>query len=470
MRRKSGGGVSFCIDTTRNVAAGVRSGLRFFGMRYLEVHNIIVGLGRSICVPVLKPSVFCPDDTRVASKDNDRALVARQAIFDPSQRVVAYELLYRASEDAKAAVFDDPDRACRQTILSAVCDIGLDELVGANLAFVNLTEAVLLSGQLSILPASRVVIEVLEDVASSAQVRASLEEQKQRGFQIALDDFELQGPTAALADLADIIKVDVLGKDDEEVAAIVSRLRATTSAKLLAEKVETHREYDFYKELGFDYFQGFFLCRPQMVSRGRVPQYKAGVLELLAALEDASASLESLECLVQRNATLSYKLLKILNSSMVGLRCRVDSIGHATVLIGHQRLKRWATLIALAGFDDCPDELLNLALIRGRMCELLGGHQGEKNTDSYFTVGLFSVLDAMSGLTMEQLMEQMPLAPPVRDALALREGPLGNLLRGVLEYERGDWGQNGAFEALGGKLAESYLNAVQWADQTRASL
>jgi EAL and modified HD-GYP domain-containing signal transduction protein len=406
----------------------------------------------------------------VVNSEKDQALLARQAIFDPKQHVVAYELLYRASLNAQTAVFDDPDQACRQTILSAVCDIGLDELVGRHQAFVNLTESVLLSGELVALPPSRVVIEVLEDVASSAQVRATLEEQKRLGYRIALDDYELDGPTAALSDLADIIKVDVLGKEDDEVAHIVSRLRANTAAKLLAEKVETHREYEFYRGLGFDYYQGFFLCRPQIVSKGKVPLYKAGVLELLAALEDVSVSLASIEDLVQRNATLSYKLLKILNSSMMGLRCRVDSIGHATVLIGQRRLKRWATLIALAGFDDCPDELLNLALIRARMCELIGEHLGEKNTDSHFTVGLFSALDAMSGLTMEQLVGKMPLAAQVRDALVEHEGPLGLLLYGVLEYERGNWGQSCAFGVSGGELAKSYLHAVQWADQTRAAL
>lgn len=437
---------------------------------YLEVHNIIVRLGGSIQVLRLKEGAICPDCIWVARNDKDQALLARQAIFDPNQRVVAYELLYRASLDAQTAVFDDPDRACRQTIISAVCDIGLDELVGAQQAFVNLSEAVLLSGDFSVLPPGRVVIEILEDVESTSRVRAILEAHKELGYRIALDDFELDGPTAALANLADIIKVDVLGKDDDEVAGIVDRLRAQTSAKLLAEKVETHREYDFYRGLGFDYYQGFFLCRPQIVSKGRLPRYKTGVLDLLAALEDRSISLSSLEDMVQRDATLSYKLLKLLNSSMMGLRCRVDSIGHATVLIGEKRLKRWATLIALAGFDDCPDELLNLALIRARMCELLGEQRGEKNTDSHFTVGLFSALDAMSGLTMEQLVEELPLAPQVRDALVERQGQLGSILMGVLEYERGNWGQSCTHGVSGGELAESYLNAVQWADATRSSL
>ncbi len=405
-----------------------------------------------------------------SDENRDQALLARQAIYDPGQKVIAYELLYRASTSAETAVFEDADQACRQTIISAVCDIGLPELVGPHSAFLNLSEGVLLSGQLSVLPPAKVVIEVLEDVPSSIRMRATLEAQKRIGFQVALDDFELDGPTAPMADLADIIKVDVLGKDDDEVACIVNRLRANTSAKLLAEKVETHREYEYYRGLGFDYYQGFFLCRPQIVSKGRVPRYKTSVLELLAALEDPSMSLSAMEKLVQRDATLSYKLLKLLNSSMMGLRCQVDSIGHATVLIGQRRLKRWASLIALAGFDDSPDELLTLALIRARMCELLGEQKGEKNTDSYFTVGLFSALDAMSGLTMEQLVEQMPLASSVREALVAGQGELGELIQGVMQFERGEWDESCAHGISGGDLAASYVDATQWADLTRMSL
>ncbi|MCP4447129.1 MAG: HDOD domain-containing protein [Myxococcales bacterium] len=407
---------------------------------------------------------------RVASDEMGQAFVARQAIFDQEQNVIAYELLYRGSATAQTAVFEDTDKACRQTIISALCDIGLEELVGRHQAFLNLSEGVLLSGELSVLPASKVVIEVLEDVVSTPRIRAVLEAQKRLGFTIALDDFELDGPTADLAELADIIKVDVLGKNDEEVASIVARLRSQTSARLLAEKVETHAEYEFYRGLGFEYFQGFFLCRPQLVSKGRVPRYKASVLELLGALEDESISLASMEDMVQRDATLSYKLLKLLNSSMMGLRCQVDSIGHATVLIGQRRLKRWATLIALAGFDDCPDELLGLALIRARMCELLAEHRGEKNTDSHFTVGLLSALDAMSGLSMEQLVEQMPLAEDVRVALVAGQGHLGSRLRGVMGYERGNWEQSSATDLSDGELAESYIDAVQWADQMRSAL
>ncbi len=407
----------------------------------------------------------------VGSDDKrDQALLARQAIYDSSKKVIAYELLYRASAGAETAVFEDADQACRQTIISAVCDIGLPELVGPHSAFLNLSEGVLLSGQLSVLPPAKVVIEVLEDVPSSARMRATLEAQKRIGFQVALDDFELDGPTAPMADLADIIKVDVLGKEDDEVACIVARLRAKTSAKLLAEKVETHREYEYYQGLGFDYFQGFFLCRPQIVSKGRVPRYKTSVLELLAALEDPSMSLSAMEKLVQRDATLSYKLLKLLNSSMMGLRCQVDSIGHATVLIGQRRLKRWASLIALAGFDDNPDELLTLALTRARMCELLGERKGEKNTESYFTVGLFSALDAMSGLSMQQLVEQMPLATEIREALVAGHGELGELVQGVMQFERGEWEQSCAHGISDEDLAMSYVDAMQWADLTRLAL
>ncbi len=407
----------------------------------------------------------------MASDGNDQALIARQAIFDPAKRVIAYELLYRASATATAAVIRDTDEACRQTILTSVCDIGLSELVGAQQAFLNLSENVLLSGQLSVLPPSKVVIEVLEDVSASPRIRATLEAQKRLGYKVALDDFELDGPTADLADLADIIKVDVLGKADDEVSCIVNRLRARTSAKLLAEKIETNREFDAYQAMGFDYYQGFFLCRPEIVSKGRVPRHKTAVLELLGALEDPSVALSDLESMVQRDATLSYKLLKLLNSSMMGLRCRVDSIGHATVLIGQRRLKRWASLIALAGFDDCPAELLGLALIRARMCELIGESQGEKNTDAHFTVGLFTALDAMSGLSMEQLVEQMPLAPEVHKALAFRDGELGSLLSGVMAFERGQWSEAAEQGVVSqGLVASSYIDAVRWADSTIAAL
>lgn len=395
------------------------------------------------------------------------AHLARQAIFNASGETVGYELLYRADPGDRVARIDDPDQACRSTIVSAVCEIGLDTLVGSRRAFMNLSEGVLRSGDIAALAPERVVAEVLEDVPVCRTTRGALEELRSQGFRVALDDFAEGSAAEGLLPLADIVKLDVLGKTTDEVASQVERLRARSSAQLLAEKVETASEFEAYRDLGFDLFQGFFLCRPELVARERLPRYRTASLDLLASLQDSSIPLAALQGRLERNAALSYKLLRLLNSSMMGLRRRVDSVGQALVLIGEKRLRKWATLIALAGFDDSPQELLVLALVRARMCELLA--QGP-NSDSYFTVGLFSALEAMSRLPMQEIVAELPLSQEVEDALVDRSGRLGDAVASVLAYERGEFERAARSGLSMESLSESYLGAIHWADETAASL
>jgi EAL and modified HD-GYP domain-containing signal transduction protein len=250
----------------------------------------------------------------------------------------------------------------------------------------------------------------------------------------------------------DIVKVDLFGRDPGAVAEDVHRLSGR-GLTLLAEKVETREEYERCLELGFDLFQGYFFCKPEkMEARGVAPS-KLSMLQLVAALQNPSIEIQELETLVTRDIALSYRLLRYINSAFFGLRREVASISRALMLLGTANVKRWATLSIFAGVDEKPRELIETALVRARFCEIAGG--GDK--DQLFTLGLFSVVDALMDAPMDDVLASMPFPDEMRTALIEHTGPEGELLAAALSLERGE------FSRVDDRLGAAYLEALQWA-------
>jgi EAL and modified HD-GYP domain-containing signal transduction protein len=248
-----------------------------------------------------------------------------------------------------------------------------------------------------------------------------------------------------------IVKVDLFGRDPADVAADVKRLSGH-GLTLLAEKVETREEYERCVELGFDLFQGYFFCKPEkMEARGVAPN-KLAMLQLVAALQNPKIEIAELETLVTRDIALSYRLLRYINSAFFGLRREVDSISRALMLLGIANVKRWATLSIFAGVDEKPRELIETALVRARFCEVAG----DGNKDQLFTLGLFSVVDALMDAPMENVLESMPFPDEMRQALIERSGPKGELLAVGLSLEKGEFEHADDY-------GDAYLEALQWA-------
>ena len=341
--------------------------------------------------------------------------VGRQPIYTQQLEVFAYELLFRSGELQHAGVTDG-NQATAHVLVNTFLELGLDTLVGAKRAFVNLTRDFLLQDYSLVFPADRVVLEVLEDVEVDDDVLAALRHLSAQGYIIALDDFFYQEHLRPLVELADIIKIDVLASGRTTVAEHVKLLRHY-DVQLLAEKVETQEDFTYYKTLGFDYFQGYFFCRPDVVKGQRSPTNRLVILELLAKLQSPETTFHDLEALISRDVSLSYKVLRAANTAIYTRARKVESIHQALQLVGLTAMTNIVSLFLLAKIDDKPHELLITAMVRAKMCEQLAKRMQQSTSATSFTVGLLSVLDAFMDRPMPDILPMLPLADDIVEAL-----------------------------------------------------
>lgn len=390
----------------------------------------------------------------------DTVFVGRQSIYNRRLDVVAYELLYRNSADDRAD-FTDGDAATSQVLLNTLLEIGLDNLVSDRTAYVNFTRN-FLTGKYSLpFDKDRMVLEVLEDIKPDKELIQSLRRLADEGYCIALDDFVFEEGLHSLLEIAHVVKVDFPLLNQSAIRRQVEALR-DYPVKLLAEKVETFDEFEFAKELGFDLFQGYFLSKPQIIEGRTLSNNRLAILSLVAKLQDPSVEIEEIEELVTRDVSLSYKLLRYINSATFGLRRKVDSIRQVVVLLGLQRLRTMVTLLMLAGIDDKPQALLETGMLRAKMCEALAGELGRDDKDTFFTVGLFSCLDLLMDTPMEKILEGLPLCDDVKGAILNYEGAMGAVLRCALFYERGEWDNVQCLNVDPSRIRESFLMAASW--------
>ncbi|RRQ22166.1 EAL and HDOD domain-containing protein [Thiohalobacter thiocyanaticus] len=390
--------------------------------------------------------------------------IGRQPIYDRNLNVYAYELLFRSGLE-NAAMFADGDHATSRVINNAFLEFGLEKLVGRHRAFINLTRAYLTGEWQLPFPRDRVVLEVLEDIEPDAAVIEAVRELRRSGHTLALDDFIYHDKLRPLIEHADIIKIDLMAIPAGELESHLEQLRGYP-ARLLAEKVETPEQFNQCRALGFDYFQGYFLSRPQVISGQAVPASGLATVRLLAQLQQPEASAAELESLIAREPGLSHKLLRYINSAFFSLPRRVDSIHQALVYLGHRTIKTWATLLVFCGVEDKPDDLMTIAMLRARMCQLLAEKAGGPDPEVCFTAGLFSALEALLGMPLDQILAALSLPDPLKAALLHHEGSIGEALHCVLAYERTRWDE-ARFRGLApAEITEAYVEAARWADET----
>ncbi len=389
-------------------------------------------------------------------------LIARQPIFNSNLKVIAYELLFREHGATGANVTDDC-LATAQVLVNTFMEIGMDQVIGKQPAFINVGRDFIVSEDPLPLPVERVVIEVLENVEPDDEVEEGLKRLSNQGFKIALDDFEYEPKFEGLMDIANIVKIDVFGKQEAEVLKDISHWKQRGNVKLLAEKVETREEFETYRKMGFDYFQGYFFAKPENILGTKAPSNRMTTLKLLAELQNPEADIPDMEQIIRRDAALSYKLLRYINTARFSLARQVESIREALTYIGVTSLRRWVTIIALTGSSEDPSEMITTALVRARMCENLAVGAKRDYPDMYFTVGLFSALEVILGIPMVDIVEQLPMGGDINDALLEEKGPMGEALICALMYEQ--WSlESIQFATLTQKeIGEAYVEALGWA-------
>ena len=387
--------------------------------------------------------------------------VGRQPIYDREQNVYAYELLFRNSEQNFAQI-DDPDKATSELVINALTEIGLNNIVGDKLGFINLTRN-FVTGSLPLPGAEdRLVLEVLEDIELDDSVLNGIQRLKQKNYIIALDDFIFHPHLEPLVEIAHIIKIDLMALDQQQLKDHVDRL-SKYPVKLLAEKVETHEEYQRCLDYGFEYFQGYFFSKPNIIQGQRTPANRMALLNLLGKISNPDVDVDELEHLISQDVTLSFRLLRYINSSQYAMEKSVDSVKHAVMLLGMDTVRSIAYLIVFSSIEDKPFELFVSALIRAHMCELLAEKIDEPQLAAiYFTVGLFSTMDAIMDQPIEDVLGQLPLKQAVSDAILNYEGTMGRALQAAIAYERGEWDELEDTIVESDMIVNVYLEALNW--------
>ena len=394
------------------------------------------------------------------------AYVARQPILDASGQVFGYELLYRSGADAVSCQ-DPHDLAAARVLSDAVLPLGLDTLTGGRKAFINVTRHMLLNDLVSVLSPEAVVIEVLENVGFDEPVIAAVKGLRDRGYAIALDDFTFEVGADALLPYARYVKVDVLGTPVEERRRIEKAVK--TGTKLVAEKVETAEAFAEARGLGYHYFQGYYFCRPTTFSGGALSARRLAYARLLAALNKTNVSVNSIEDLIKHDASLTYRVLRCINSAAFGIRREIQSIRQALVLLGLDQVRKWASVWALAGLNGgASSELVTIAILRARSCELVAARaKGADDASEYFLLGLCSLLEAMLGQPMETAVAELPLSDNVRKALLGEQNDARCILDAVIAHERGEWDDAATIATQipvpSHVLPHAYADALKWA-------
>jgi c-di-GMP-related signal transduction protein len=389
--------------------------------------------------------------------------VARQPVFDRTQKVYGYELLFR--DGLENACTGEPEAASRSTLDSTLL-FGLNTLCDGRLAFVNCTREALLKDLITLLPPDQTVAEILETVEPGDRVIAACKRLKAAGYLIALDDFAPNDPRASLCEFADILKIDVQATRIEERAALMRRFGS--GRKMLAEKLETPLEFRQARDMGFSLFQGYFFRRPEIMMAREVPANKLHYMRLLEMVCRVELDMGELEKRIKEEAAICYRLLRYLNSPLFGFSLEIKSIRHAMAILGEREIRRWIRLVvAVSAAGQSCNELVLTALARARFCESLAVRLKLEN--DLFLMGLLSVMDAILEVHMEVVLGQVPVDKDTKAALLGQAGALRPVYQLMLAQESAEWEQSSALaqqlKLSDEEVADLWWQALRWAEQ-----
>ena len=399
--------------------------------------------------------------------------LARQPILNRSRELFAYELLFRNGLQNSCEGIDL--ELASTSVLDTSFLIGFEKITAGRRMFINCPRDFLLRDYASLFPPQSVVIEILETIRPDQEVIEACRRLKQAGYTLALDDFVDSPAWAPLVELADIIKIDFQLTDRNEQRDIVSRY-AGKKIRMLAEKVETQEEFTAGMQMGYTLFQGYFFCRPEVMRHRALPASKLLYLDLLRAATAPEFNIRELAPKIKHEPSLTYRLLRYLNSAAFGLRAEIRSVAHALSLLGERELRKWIAVVSVSVLaDGKPDELMTVPLVRGRFCELLAPLAGlADHASDLFLMGLLSVMDAVLDQPLDSILADLPVRQEIKEALLARTGLYWRLLEIAVAHERADWGKVGALlsetEMEEDRVSELYVAAVDWSTALRSNV
>ena len=403
------------------------------------------------------------------------AYIGRQPIVDRAGALVAYELLFRRGETNAANVVDDT-AATGQVIVNAIGEFGIQKVLGDQRGFINIGEELLADDVLGVLSAKKFVLEILETIPRDEKLEAQCKRLRCAGFGLALDDVvTVEEMPASILELMEVVKIDVPHVDPRNLPHLIDTAHRA-GARVLAEKVDTAKAHRELYALGVDMFQGYFFAHPEMLSQRKLTYSVSDLMDLMNALSALSSEspIDKIEPIIKRNPPLLMHLMKLASNGRFSTAKPVSTIGEAVLRVGTRTLARWTQLLLYAGGSDAPlrsNPLVQLVATRARFLELAAGLMSSCESglsDRAYQVGVFSLMPQMLGMSARDLMEQLTVAPDVRDAIVHRHGTLGSLLALAEMVESGLGPDLGTLPVLAGKLAGNDVShiaaqAAEWA-------
>lgn len=396
-----------------------------------------------------------------------KVYVAAQPIFDKNLKVKAYELLYRSGEINK---FDntDSDIASSQVILNSFQNMGIEKITNNKPAFINFTKKLLMSDSITLFSPEQMIIELLEDIEITNDVIDRCRYLKELGYTIVLDDFIYTDGIENKIDFVDIIKFDFIQTPIDEIKNIIKKL--DSGIELLAEKIETHDEYQEAINMGFSYFQGYFFCEPQIHSGKNIVAFKPNYYRLMALICKENTSFDEMATIISQDVSLSYKLLRLVNSAYFGLTNKISNLQQALLVIGQEGLKKWVALLSIKDISGSkPDELIRITLIRAKFAENIAVNCDKENESStYFLLGMLTTIDALLDKTMSDSLSEIDIHENLKNALINFSGPYSNILKVILAYESQTIELPEMLSMFGysyDEISQYYLEAIYWYDE-----
>ncbi|WP_413403189.1 EAL and HDOD domain-containing protein [Pseudoalteromonas sp. KJ71-7] len=400
--------------------------------------------------------------------------VARQAILNRNQNVVAYELLFRDSpENCFPGVSDG--QATARLIMENQLNLGTRHITSGKKALINIGPESLKLDLCEFLPCKDVVIELLETIEPTDDTYELCRKLFHSNYKLALDDFVYSPQWERFLKLVNLIKFDIRLTPLDEIPLVVNKLKKHKNIKLLAEKIETDEEYKLARQMGFDYFQGYYFARPAMIEQKDIHYNYGLVIAIYSEVMKPDPDVKVITGLFELDAALAYKLLRLLNSGVFPLQSQISSLKQALVYLGQARLKKFVSLIVTAHTARTkPIELMQMCVIRARFCELIASKVAKQVQGEAFLTGLFSLLDAILDNPMDLLVDKLPFPDEIKAALTGEKNDLYYILETVKAYETGSWWALEKAVSLinldSAFLPKLYKQAVKWADSYKDNI
>jgi len=395
--------------------------------------------------------------------------VARQPIFTRKKNIFGYELLFRLGlENAFPDI--DGDIATSSVLSNTFFSFELKEILGDKPGLINFTKELILQKTPLLFPKQHIIIEVLEDIEPDKEILLALEEIHENGFNIALDDFIYHEKFQPMMELCKIIKFDLIATPLTSLKKIVKDIKANYNITLLAEKVETYEEFELAKEMGFKLFQGYFFSKPEILMKKAISAGQLVKLKLINEISRPEIDFNKIQSLIKMDISVSYKLLKFINSAYFSRPTAINTIKDAITYLGTDELKKFVNVAVVSDLNENkPNELVRNSVVHARMCEQLGSvFKTHFTPEELFTIGLFSLMDAMLDRDMEKILKDIAFSHKIKNALLGKDREYQKIVKIVRSYEKGDW-DNSFYASVKGskierKIPEFYFDALKMAN------